>query len=121
MMLFLVLGPMLEEKYGSSNILLVVGTTALVTGIVNTIIGTAGLLGASGVIFAFIILASMTSFRRGEIPLTLILVVVLYIGKEIVNGLNATDNISQLAHIGGGLTGGLLGYYIASKNEDAIK
>jgi GlpG protein len=115
MMLFLVLGPLLEEKYGSTDILFVIVSTALVTGIVNAIIGTAGLLGASGIVFAFIILASMTSFRKGEIPLTLILVAVLYIGKEIVNGISAQDNISQLAHIGGGLTGGLLGYYIASK------
>ena len=34
-MLILVVGPLLEEKYGSANILFVILATALVTGIVN--------------------------------------------------------------------------------------
>ena len=34
-MLILVVGPLLEEKYGSSNILFVILATALVTGVVN--------------------------------------------------------------------------------------
>ncbi len=116
MMLFLLLGPMLEEKYGSRDILLVIAITAVITGVVNAIVGPVGLLGASGVVFAFIILASMTSFRAGEIPLTLILVVILYIGREVVSGMSAQDNISQLAHIIGGLSGGVCGYMAAVGN-----
>jgi len=114
MMLFLLLGPMLEEKYGSRDLLLVIAVTAVVTGLANALLGTAGLLGASGVVFAFIVLASMTSFRAGELPLTLILVVILYLGREAVNGLFAADNISQLAHIVGGATGGVCGYMAAA-------
>ncbi len=114
MMLFLLLGPMLEEKYGVRDLLLVIAVTALVTGVVNALIGSAGLLGASGVVFAFIILASMTSFRAGELPLTFILVVVLYLGREILSGLFTRDNISQLAHIVGGLSGGAFGYMAAA-------
>ncbi len=114
MMLFLLLGPMLEEKYGSWDLLLVIVITAAVTGLANALMGTAGLLGASGVVFAFIILASMTSFQAGEIPLTLILVVVMYMGRELVNGLFTADNISQLAHIVGGLCGGVCGYMTAA-------
>ncbi len=113
-MLFLLLGPMLEEKYGVRDLLLVIAVTALVTGVVNALIGSAGLLGASGVVFAFIILASMTSFRAGELPLTFILVVVLYLGREILSGLFTRDNISQLAHIVGGLSGGAFGYMAAA-------
>lgn len=37
-MLLLVVGPLLEEKYGSSNILFVIITTALVTGLTNFIL-----------------------------------------------------------------------------------
>lgn len=114
MMLFLLLGPMLEEKYGVRDLLLVIAVTALVTGVTNALIGSAGLLGASGVVFAFIILASMTSFQAGEIPLTFILVVVLYLGREILSGLFTRDNISQLAHIVGGLSGGAFGYMAAA-------
>lgn len=115
MILFLVLGPMLEEKYGSKTILFVIAMTAVVTGVVNTLIGIEGLLGASGVVFAFIILASMASFKQGEIPLTLVFVAILYIGKEVVNGLFTQDNISQMAHIVGGLCGAVCGY-MAAKN-----
>ena len=53
-MLILVVGPLLEEKYGSANILFVILATALVTGIVNFIFFPyTQLLGASGVVFAF--------------------------------------------------------------------
>lgn len=115
MMLFLVLGPMLEEKYGSWDLALVIVITALVTGVMHCLLTPyAGLLGASGVVFAFIILASMTSFRAGEVPLTLILVVILYIGREVANGLFVWDHISQLAHIVGGLTGAVCGYMAVS-------
>lgn len=117
MMLFLVLGPTLEEKHGSVNILIVMTSTAFITGVVNTIISSNGLLGASGIVFAFIILASMTSFNQGEIPLTFVLVVVLYIGNEVINGLFTRDSISQMAHIVGGLCGGMFGYLVGIKDS----
>ena len=57
-MLILVVGPLLEEKYGSANILFVIMATALVTGIVNYVFFPhLQLLGASGVVFAFILLS----------------------------------------------------------------
>ena len=40
------------------------------------------LLGASGVVFAFIMLSSFTCIKEKEIPLTFILVAVLYIGTR---------------------------------------
>lgn len=110
MMLFLLLGPGIEEKYGSAKTAMIIAVTAIITGIINMFTGTA-LLGASGVVFAFIILSSMTSFKKGEIPLTLIIVTVMYIGQEIVNGITSNDNISQLAHIGGGLSGAVCGFF----------
>lgn len=120
MMLFLLLGPMLEEKYGSGDLALVIAVTAFVTGCVHCLISPAGLLGASGVVFAFIILASMTSFRAGEVPLTLVLVVVLYLGREVAAGLFTQDNVSHLAHIVGGLSGGVCGYMAAAGGKKTI-
>ena len=79
-MMLLVVGPLLEEKYGSANILFVILTTALVTGVINFILFPhVQLLGASGVVFAFILLASFTSIEDGKIPLTFILVALIYI------------------------------------------
>ena len=107
----LLLGPMLEEKYGSRRIVGVIAITALVTSVVNAVFFPgSGISGASGVVFAFILLTSFTEFKAGEIPLTFILVAGIYIGQELINGLTAIDNVSQLGHILGGVTGAVVGY-----------
>ena len=112
-MMLLVVGPLLEEKYGSANILFVILTTALVTGVINFILFPhVQLLGASGVVFAFILLASFTSIEDGKIPLTFILIAILYIGNEIITGVFTSDNISQFAHIIGGVCGCIFGWGI---------
>ena len=74
------------------------------------------LLGASGVVFAFILLASITSIKDGAIPLTFILVAAIYIGQQIYEGVAVQDNVSNLTHIIGGLTGSALGY-VMNKNK----
>lgn len=105
-MLILVVGPLLEEKYGSVNLAVVIVTTAVSTGIVHFVFspGTQ-LLGASGVVFALILLSSFTSFKDGSIPLTFLFVAVLYLGGQIYDGLFVRDNISNLTHIIGGFVG----------------
>lgn len=116
-MMLLIVGPLLEEKYGSSNILFVILATALVTGIVHCLFFPhVQLLGASGVVFAFILLSPFTSVKEGSIPITLILVAVLYIGGQIYSGIITSDNISQLTHILGGCVGAGLGY-VMHKNK----
>lgn len=116
-MLILVVGPMLEEKYGSSNIVFVILSTALTTGIAHVIfVPNYGLLGASGVVFAFIMLSSFTCIKEKEIPLTFILVAVLYIGEQVYQGLFVESNISNLSHILGGFMGSGLGY-VMHKNK----
>ncbi len=110
-MLFLVVGPLLEEKYGSSNLLFVILATALVTGIVNYVFFPhTQMLGASGVVFAFILLSPFTSLKEGTIPITLILVAAIYIGEQIYSGLFIKDNVANLTHIIGGGVGAGLGY-----------
>ena len=109
----LLLGPMLEEKYGSKVLLEVMCITAIVTGLVNYIFfWNVGLCGASGVVFAFIILASFTEFKEGEIPLTFILVAVIFIGQQVYEGIAVQDNISNMAHIVGGIVGSVTGYWL---------
>ena len=111
MLYILLLGPMLEEKYTSRILLEVIGVTALATGLVNYIFFPfVALCGASGVAFALILLSSFTSFRKGEIPLTFILVAVFFLGEQIVQGIFVNDNISNMAHIVGGIVGGIFGY-----------
>ncbi len=112
MMLLLLTGPVVEEKYGSKNTLIIILFTALLTALANMAVTTNGLIGCSGIVFAFIILCSMTSFSRGEIPLTMILVVVFYIGQEIIDGVFVQDNVSQMAHIIGGVAGAAFGFFL---------
>ena len=114
----LLLGPMLEEKYGSKSIFWVIIVTAFVTGIINYMFfWNVGLCGASGVVFAFIVLASFTNFSEGEIPLSYILVVGIFIGQQIYEGMVEQNDISNMAHIVGGIIGALLGYKYNKKTR----
>lgn len=115
--LILVVGPLLEEKYGSMNLLFVMLATAIVTGLVHMIFFPhVQLLGASGIVFAFILLSSITSIREGSIPLTFILVAIIYIGGELYASIFVRDNVSNLTHILGGIVGAGLGF-IMNKNN----
>ena len=110
-MMILVVGPLLEEKYGSLNMLFVILVTAFITGLVQFLLfpGT-GLLGASGVVFALILMSAFVNFKNGKISATLVLVTLFYIGGQIYDGIFLQDNVSQLTHILGGIIGGVFGY-----------
>jgi membrane associated rhomboid family serine protease len=109
MTFILLLGPIIEEKYGSAEVLVMILITAIVTGLVNAFLFNTGLMGASGVVFMLILLVSFTNVRGGEIPITFILVALLFIGKELLSGLEA-NNISETAHIIGGVCGSIFGF-----------
>lgn len=117
----LLLGPMLEEKYGSKQLIEVIVVTALVTGIINYIFfWNVALCGASGIVFAFILLASFTGFKEGEIPLTFLLVAAIYIGQQVYDGVMVQDNISNMGHIIGGLVGAVIGYELNKQSNHQI-
>lgn len=110
LMILLLTGPAVERRYGSGRTVLVMATTALVTGIVHFfLIPNTALLGASGIAFSFIILSSLVGFRNKEIPVTFILVLVLYLGEQVY-GLFSKDSVSQLTHILGGVIGVVYGF-----------
>jgi len=114
----LLLGPMLEEKYGWKHLLLMILATAFITGLIHNILfPDTMLLGASGVVFAFILLTSFTDFREGEIPLTFILVALIYLGQQIWDGITVKDHVSNLSHIIGGLVGSGAGYLLNRKKR----
>ena len=109
-MMMLVLGPTLEERYGSRTILLSIVFTAFISGLIQWLLFPgAALLGASGIVFMMILMASLGGMRSGGIPLTLILVFAIYVGQEIVTAVTQTDNISHLTHIIGGICGAVIG------------
>lgn len=118
-MLILLAGPMLEEKYGSKRIMLMMLFTAVFTGILNTaLFPDTALCGASGIAFMFILLSSFVNVKNKDgIPVTVILVAIFYLGSEIVNGVFNRDNISQFCHIIGGICGGGFGYLISKEKK----
>ncbi len=116
MLMILVLGPMVEERYGTRNTLFLFAVTALVTGLLHSILSPqTALLGASGIVFMLIFLASLSGMQKHKIPLTLLLVAGLYFGQEIYHGLFRADNVSQLTHIVGGCCGVVLGTFLRHK------
>lgn len=107
----LLLGPLLEEKYGSKRMIQIILITAVVTSIINYIFfWNVALCGASGICFAFILLSSFTSLNEREIPLTFLLVAAIYLGQQIYEGLTVHDNVSNLGHIIGGIIGAIVGF-----------
>lgn len=119
MMYVILLGPIIEDKYGKKIVIALILLTGFATTMAITLLfPLSGVIGASGVVFAMILLASFTSFEDGTIPITFILVFVIYIGQEIINGVFVNDNISQLGHIVGGLVGSSIGF-LANKKKRA--
>ena len=110
--IMLAVGPMAEERFGSKRLLLAIAVTALVTGLVLWFFfPNAALMGASGVVFMLIVLASFAGVRGGTIPLTLILVLELYLGGEIVQAVTGEAGLQQLTHIAGGVVGVIFGFW----------
>jgi len=115
-MMILAIGPMVEEKYGSRNLIWFIAITTLITGLVNVLFFPAvATVGASGIVFMLILLASFTNIQQGKLPITVPLVAILYLGNEVMQGLFADDNISQLSHIIGGLCGAVAGAVFHSR------
>lgn len=111
-MFLLLLGPIVEEKYGSGRLLGMIAITAFATGIGNALCFSTGVLGASGIVFMLIALASLTNIRADDLPLTFILVALVYGGQEILHALR-DDQVSQFAHLFGGSCGALFGFLYA--------
>jgi GlpG protein len=114
---FLLVGPMLEEMYGPMMLLILSLITALITGLIMMLFFSGALAGASGIVFAFIILSSFANAKSGTIPLTFILISLIFLGGEIIRALSGEDQIAQFAHIAGGVIGGFAGFLIAKRVE----
>lgn len=113
--LILILGPILEEKYGTKLLFMMSFITAFFTGVLNVVFLSNGLLGASGIVFMMILLSSFSNMKARTIPLTFILVMILFVGKEILNSFDPQHaQTSQFAHILGGIFGAVFGFFIGN-------
>ncbi len=117
-MLILLIGPILEERHGSMKLLFMIAVTALVTGLINVAFANQFLMGASGIVFMMILLASTANIRAGEIPMTFIAIALIYLGGEIYRAITSDDNVSRMAHLLGGVSGAAFGFLGARARGD---
>ena len=109
----LLIGPMIEEKYGSINLLYMIVLTAFLTGILHNIFSRNRLLGASGIVYMMIVLSSFVNIEAGKIPITLILIFIFYLVNEILSSILKLDNISHVGHLIGAICGIAFGFYFS--------
>lgn len=106
----LLIGPLIEEKYGSINLLIALVLTSLIIGLINRMLGKGGILGASGVAYMLILLSSFVNMENGKIPITLTLIILFFVVDEIIKLLQRKkDGISHLGHITGAICGIVFG------------
>ena len=114
--MILLVGPALEEKYGSINLIIMIAMNAIITGIIHNLLKKTKLLGASGISFMFILLSSFANINEG-IPITLLLIILFYVFDEIKDLFTKKDNISHLGHIIGAILGIAFGFYFLKYNS----
>lgn len=110
-LIILLIGPSLEEKYGSINLLIMIFITALITGIIHVLFKKTQLLGASGIAFMLILLSSFVNIKEGTLPLTLVLICLFYVIDEVKDLLLKKDHVSHLGHLIGAFCGIGFGFY----------
>jgi membrane associated rhomboid family serine protease len=110
--IILLIGPILEEKYGTRDLTIMAVVTAAVTGLLHMLFFQGMLLGASGIVFMFIVLSSLVNVKRKTVPLTFILVCIIFLGNEFALSFEE-DSVSQFAHILGGICGSVFGFFRA--------
>ena len=124
----MLLGPAIEERYGSIVIGIMMGVSVIFSGVLNSCFCSTSLKGCSSIIFMLIFLNSFMSITKKKIPLSFIFVIVLYIIKELLEKsfqLTAAEQtqtveksfeiIRILICIAGGLCGSLLAFLTSPK------
>jgi len=109
MTLILLLGPILEERFGSKSLVMMMFITSIVNGLINAFFFPTELVGSSGLVFMMIVLTSFNNIKKGEIPMTFLVIISLYMAREII-GAFKYDDISQISHIVGGACGSMFGF-----------
>ncbi|MBQ9019074.1 MAG: rhomboid family intramembrane serine protease [Bacilli bacterium] len=108
----LLIGPMIEEKYGSINLIIMFLITSLVIGLYNTIFSNYSITGASGNVYMLITLSSFSNITDGKIPITLILILIFYILSEFRDRLiEGNKTTYHTGHLLGAVCGIAFGFY----------
>ncbi|MFR8530134.1 MAG: hypothetical protein ACLVDB_02860 [Anaeromassilibacillus sp.] len=90
--------------------------TALISGLLQCIFfPVTALLGASRVLYLCSLCFSLAGMKEGRVPLTLILVAILYLGQEVYAALFVQDNVAHFMHLRVAPCGTVFGFAAARK------
>ena len=107
----LLVGPMIEEKYGSINLIIMFAITSLAISLFNILFTDYAVLGASGNVYMLIVLSSFANISEGKIPLTVILICIFYcLGEAKRLLLEKKSKIYHDGHLIGAFCGILFGF-----------
>lgn len=115
-MKILLIGPLIEEKYGSVNLLIMIVITSLCVGIITFIKGKIRVCGASDITFMLIILSSIVNISDNKIPLTFILIIIFFMIDEVIYMFKKDTNVYHLGHLIGGICGAIFGFVCLETN-----
>lgn len=115
----LLLGPSIEEKYGSVVIGIMMVVASLFSGVLNACFRTVSMQGATAIVFMMIFLNAFMSFTKKKVPLSFVVVFALYIIIQIVDN-KVNGVVGLFINIAGGLCGSLFAF-LASPKTKAVK
>ncbi len=116
----LLLGPSMEERYGSVIIGLMMLVSALFSGVLNACFCKNSIVGCTPIVFMMIFLNSFLSFSKKKIPSSFVLVFILFIVREIFVK-NPNGVVGIFIGIAGGLCGSLFAFLASPKAKAARK
>ena len=111
-MLLLLVGPPCEAAFGAVRLSKVMCWVALASSLSHAVLGRAGSmqLGASGVVFAMILLNSLLQQRGGKVALTFVLTAVGWLHREVSEAVVGQSNVAHSAHLVGAAVGAWFGH-----------
>lgn len=116
----LLLGPQMEERYGSVIIGIMIFVSALFSGVLNACFCQNAVCGADPVVFMLILLWTMMHLSRSKISASAIAVIALFIVMEIFRK-NPNGVVGVVIVAAGGLCGSLFAFLASPKARKAKK
>lgn len=104
--LILLIGPITEERYGSLQLIVMILLTAFISGLVQSFLFDGGVIGASCVVYMLMLAASFVNTRKGEVPITFVIVMIVYVAGGL-SALSQNGQESLVPQIVGGLCGAI--------------
>lgn len=110
----LLLGPSMEERYGSIIIGLMMAVSTLFSGVLTACFCKVSMVGCTPIVFMMIFLNSIMSFSKKKIPLSFCLIFILFIVREVFVK-NPNGVVGLIIGIAGGLCGSLFAFLASPK------